>query len=52
MNELASLSGSYFDPEVIEAFGRYFATVIEPRSRRLSERTTMQEARQGERSLS
>ncbi|MEK6405661.1 MAG: HD domain-containing phosphohydrolase [Acidobacteriota bacterium] len=46
MNELASLSGSYFDPEVMDAFGRYFAAVIEPRSRRLSERMTMQEAKQ------
>jgi HD-GYP domain-containing protein (c-di-GMP phosphodiesterase class II) len=43
MNELRLQSGTYFDPEVMEAFGKYFADVIEPRSRRLSERTTIQE---------
>jgi hypothetical protein len=39
VGELTSLSGSYFDPEVVEAFEKYFAEVMEPRSRRLSERT-------------
>ncbi|MEK6325292.1 MAG: HD domain-containing phosphohydrolase [Acidobacteriota bacterium] len=43
VRELISLSGTYFDPEVAEAFARYFAEVIEPRSRLLSQRTTMQE---------
>ncbi|MFY9573121.1 MAG: HD domain-containing phosphohydrolase, partial [Blastocatellia bacterium] len=43
MNELASLSGTFFDPEVIDAFVRYFEDVIEPRSRRLSERCAIKE---------
>lgn len=37
-------SGSYFDPEVIKAFVSHFAVEIEPRGRRLSERTTIREA--------
>lgn len=51
MSELASRSGTYFDPEVIEAFGRYFEDVIEPRSRRLSERMTMKEQHESETQL-
>jgi HD-GYP domain-containing protein (c-di-GMP phosphodiesterase class II) len=47
MNELRLQSGTYFDPEVMEAFGKYFDDVIEPRSRRLSERTTLQEQVEG-----
>lgn len=45
MDELTLRSGTYFDPDVIEAFGRYFGNVIEPRSRRLDERITLKEAR-------
>jgi len=43
--ELTSLAGSYFDPQVIDAFGKYFAEVMEPRYRRLSERTMLQETK-------
>ena len=39
VGELTSLSGSYFDPEVVEAFEKYFTEVMEPRSRLLSQRT-------------
>ncbi len=43
-NELMLRSGTYFDPDVLEAFRVYFDEEIEPRNRRLSERTTMKEA--------
>jgi HD-GYP domain-containing protein (c-di-GMP phosphodiesterase class II) len=43
-NELMLRSGTYFDPDVMEAFRVYFDEEIEPRNRRLSERTTMKEA--------
>jgi HD-GYP domain-containing protein (c-di-GMP phosphodiesterase class II) len=46
VDELTLLSGSYFDPEVVEAFEKYFVEVIGPRSRRLSQRT-LQESRSG-----
>lgn len=36
--QLTMRSGSYFDPEVIEAFVRHYGNEIEPRNRRLSER--------------
>ena len=36
-------SGTYFDPQVFEAFSRYFVNVIEPRNRRLSNRTAIKE---------
>lgn len=44
LGQLTTRSGTYFDPEVIEAFVRHYGNEIEPRSRRLSERTTMKEA--------
>ena len=44
MSELTLASGTYFDPEVFEAFGRYFVNVIEPRSRRLSDRMAIKES--------
>lgn len=44
LNELKLQSGAYFDPEVIEAFGRYFESQIEPSHRRLSERAAVREA--------
>lgn len=37
--QLTLLSGSYFEPEVVEAFREYFIEVIEPRNRRLKQRT-------------
>ncbi|HXI89849.1 MAG TPA: HD domain-containing phosphohydrolase [Blastocatellia bacterium] len=43
LSELTSASGTYFDPEVFEAFSRYFVNVIEPRNRRLSNRTAIKE---------
>ncbi|HXU08341.1 MAG TPA: HD domain-containing phosphohydrolase [Blastocatellia bacterium] len=43
--QLTMRSGGYFDPEVVEAFVRYFENEIEPRSLRLAERTTMKEER-------
>jgi len=43
MSELTLASGTYFDPEVFEAFSRYFVNVIEPRNRRLSDRTAIKE---------
>ena len=46
VDELTLLSGSYFDPEVVEAFEKYFVEVIGPRSLRLSQRT-LQESRSG-----
>jgi len=46
LGELTLRSGTYFDPEVIEAFVRHFAAEIEPRSRRLRERTTMKDAKE------
>jgi HD-GYP domain-containing protein (c-di-GMP phosphodiesterase class II) len=46
--ELTSLSGKYFDPEVVVAFEKYFIEVIEPRSRRLSERTLHEPMRHSE----
>ncbi len=45
--ELALRSGSYFDPEVIEAFGKYFDSEIRSRDRRLADRTTLQEVSAG-----
>jgi HD-GYP domain-containing protein (c-di-GMP phosphodiesterase class II) len=41
--QLTVRSGGYFDPEVVEAFVRYFESEIEPRNRRLSERATLKE---------
>jgi HD-GYP domain-containing protein (c-di-GMP phosphodiesterase class II) len=43
LSQLTLRSGSYFDPEVIEAFVRHYEKEIEPSSRRLSERTTQKE---------
>jgi HD-GYP domain-containing protein (c-di-GMP phosphodiesterase class II) len=43
--QLTMRSGGYFDPEVVEAFVRYFENEIEPRSLRLSELKTMKEER-------
>jgi len=43
LSELAQRSGTYFDPEVMGAFTRYFEREIEPRSRRIAERTTLKE---------
>lgn len=43
LNQLTSRSGSYFDSEVIDAFVRYFESELEPRRRRLEDRTTMKE---------
>jgi HD-GYP domain-containing protein (c-di-GMP phosphodiesterase class II) len=43
LEQLTMRSGTYFDPEVIVAFERCFANEIEPRHRRLSQRTTMRE---------
>jgi HD-GYP domain-containing protein (c-di-GMP phosphodiesterase class II) len=42
--ELTTRSETYFDPEVTEAFVRYFKNQIEPRNRRLRARKTMQES--------
>jgi HD-GYP domain-containing protein (c-di-GMP phosphodiesterase class II) len=39
--QLTMRSGAYFDPEVVEAFVRYFENEIEPRNLRLSERATI-----------
>ena len=44
LNELILRSGTYFAPDVMEAFKAYFEKEIEPRNRQLSERTTMKEA--------
>ena len=41
--QLTMRSGSYFDPEVIEAFVRHYRNEIEPRNRRLNERKTIKE---------
>ena len=41
--ELTLRSGTYFDPEVMEAFGRYFDREINPRNPRVAERTTLKE---------
>jgi len=43
VGQLTMRSGTYFDPEVIEAFVRCFANEIGPRSRQLSERMATQE---------
>lgn len=45
LGQLTMRSGTHFDPEVIDAFVRYFETRIVPRNLRLSERKTMQEVR-------
>ncbi len=42
---LTMRSGTYFDPEVIEALLRHYDNEIEPRNRRLSERSTMKEVK-------
>jgi HD-GYP domain-containing protein (c-di-GMP phosphodiesterase class II) len=39
LDELTLRSGTYFDPQVIEAFVQYFNSEIEPRSRALESRT-------------
>jgi HD-GYP domain-containing protein (c-di-GMP phosphodiesterase class II) len=44
LNELILRSGTYFAPDVIEAFKAYYEKEIEPRNRQLGERTTMKEA--------
>ena len=41
-------SGTYFDPNVIEAFVQYFSAEIEPRHRRLMLRRTLKEPQQPE----
>lgn len=43
LGELRLRSGTYFDPEVMEAFGRYFDREIGPRSHRQAEATTSKE---------
>jgi len=43
LRELTLRTGTYFDPDVIEAFAAYFGKEIEPRHRQLSERMTMKE---------
>jgi len=45
LSELMLRSGTYFDPDVTKAFSAYFEREIEPRSRLLSERPTMKEAK-------
>ena len=44
MSELTLRSGTYFEPDVIEAFSRYFDSVIDPRNRRHDEHITLKEA--------
>ena len=43
LEQITVRSGTYFDPEVIEAFVKCFTNEIEPRHRQLSDRVTMQE---------
>jgi HD-GYP domain-containing protein (c-di-GMP phosphodiesterase class II) len=43
LEQITARAGSYFDPDVVQAFVRYFESQIEPQNRRLSERTTMKE---------
>jgi len=43
LGELKLRSGSYFDPEVLEAFARYFEREIDPRKKNFQERTTLKE---------
>jgi HD-GYP domain-containing protein (c-di-GMP phosphodiesterase class II) len=45
LGQLTKRSGTYFDPEVIDAFARYFANHIESRGRRSREKKTMKEPR-------
>jgi HD-GYP domain-containing protein (c-di-GMP phosphodiesterase class II) len=45
LDQLTTRSGTYFDPEVIEAFVRLYDNEIGPRNRRLRERPTMKEAK-------
>ena len=43
LNELMLRSGTYFDPDILQAFAAYFEREIEPRHRLLSDRTTLKE---------
>jgi HD-GYP domain-containing protein (c-di-GMP phosphodiesterase class II) len=43
LGELKLRSGTYFDPEVLEAFTRYFEREINPRKKSLPEQTTFKE---------
>jgi HD-GYP domain-containing protein (c-di-GMP phosphodiesterase class II) len=43
LNELMLRSGTYFDPDILQAFSAYFEREIEPRHRLLHDRTTLKE---------